>query len=359
MSEQRVSDEQIEDRIKFWGNPSPYSPPGFEMLDAYLDLRDARARIANLEKDLREYLIANEFQVDHQREGKRYCFWCDGSEDTGHAPKCPIAERDAKLQTIKELAGPAILETGVLSSLAVKHLNDALSTLIQDSEWEEIGERTQTIRELELKLAETRALIRLQETEPPFDVTDDQTTDFAVEIARLKNELAVAQAVSAAMVELLQQLADRNNWLEEAYEGEHYTKGCVSDLADEALNSPKVAALRAQIEAREFKARQWDDFLKTHNLPDDITLAELASKAARVEELEGKYELEVRECLTRADNITALQAENERLREAIKIGIDLAPGPDSAVKVVFMDGKVVFVQEEALAKPEAQEAGEC
>jgi hypothetical protein len=163
MTKQRVSDEFLRD----WKGAPDDGENGLQAC-LILDLFDARAKVAALEKQLREHEVANEFQVDDQKRGKNFCFWCEGSEDTGHAPKCPIAERDARIADL-EAVNAALLdalliierdtdEEKTIRRVVEAHLSPPIAAFrAQIKTWKAQSAR---VEELERELADFRFGVR-------------------------------------------------------------------------------------------------------------------------------------------------------------------------------------------------------
>ena len=66
-----------------------------------------------------------------------------------------------------------------------------------DIYWMERCDRAEKrVKELEAERTKLRLLIRCEQIVPPFDVTDDMTTEFSVELAELQEEVAKLKAVA-------------------------------------------------------------------------------------------------------------------------------------------------------------------
>jgi hypothetical protein len=114
-----------------------------------------------------------------------------------------------------------------------------------------------------------RAIIRGEQTQPPFDVTDDQTTELAVKLAEAQNEIArLRHALVEATAGRLEALEKANEAIKQLmaafdlyvnWNGAAHEAGCPEDdtceCAGHEINEAVSAAYRRGYEARDVVAR--------------------------------------------------------------------------------------------------------
>lgn len=127
----------------------------------------------------------------------------------------------------------------------------------RDKEW-----LLSTINSLEEENERLRSLIRTQETEPPCDVPDDQTTEMAVRIATLESDLAKER--------------EKNEWLQQ-----RANKTIAAEIAEQArlINERDAANERGEKrrEALEESVKLQSHYAMLLNMYDGGTRIEFKS----------------------------------------------------------------------------------